>query len=58
MKILEEAETYDNYDDKIKLIFRYLGMVDQRLREQLINLGMKDKQELYNIIDEYIAMRL
>ena len=32
-------------------------MVDQRLREQLINLGMKDKQELYNIIDEYIAMK-
>lgn len=57
MKILEEAETYDNYDDKIKLIFRYLGMVDQRLREQLINLGMKDKQELYNIIDEYITMK-
>ncbi|PZM82154.1 hypothetical protein DLH72_04600 [Candidatus Gracilibacteria bacterium] len=57
MQILEEADKYESYDEKLQLITRYLSFVDHTLRDQLIELKQKDEEQLKNLLDEYSAIK-
>ena len=57
MQILEEADKYDSYDEKLQLITKYLSFVDHSLRDQLIELKQKDENQLKALLDEYSAIK-